>query len=506
MLTILPDTNVLLHARALVDLPWAELGADEIDVVIGGPVVRELDAHKTKPGRIGKRARAVSAELRGLMKLEGHGRELRASNPRVRMRIALGLDVREAQRPGLDLGHVDQALVNLCLAIAERDRREVRLLTDDTFAAMMSDSFGLTPMLLPDSSRRPEEPDDAERALSQARAQLERLQKAEPAIELDFTDRQDNATDRVQVTMPRYRPLDQTDLLALMERVRAACPMADDFGSREPAERMLDVDLRLPESLRSHLSSMNTIRREIYTPADKADIEVYRTKHYPDWIANIEARLRTLHKQLAASRGWPEVTVVGRNNGTRPAADVLIEFTSAGDIRLAEPVDGEQAGDPASIGLPSPPQAPRGRWRTVHATSFDSLFRSHDAITGSMAKVQPLGLLDRPGPPPRDPDAFYWKSGRGITGERKSFTCQSWRHRADEETFEFRLIAEDDGADVEGVLKVRVNAANLSEPVDRTLPVAITFTDCDTLRVARNLVDGLAQRVAAAGKGMPAGG
>ena len=43
---------MLIQGLPLQDVPWSEFGHDEIVVVICGPVIRELDRLKNKPGRV----------------------------------------------------------------------------------------------------------------------------------------------------------------------------------------------------------------------------------------------------------------------------------------------------------------------------------------------------------------------------------------------------------------------------------------------------------------------
>jgi predicted ribonuclease YlaK len=89
-LIIFPDTNVLVQGRALHDLPWSELGTRPIDLVLCGPVIRELDRLKTRPGRAGKVARAYSTKVRELMSSADKSEVLFEPTPRVILRLSPG--------------------------------------------------------------------------------------------------------------------------------------------------------------------------------------------------------------------------------------------------------------------------------------------------------------------------------------------------------------------------------------------------------------------------------
>ena len=147
-LTIFPDTNVLVQGRGLKDQPWKELGRAEIEVILCGPVIRELDRLKTRPGRVGKVARAISTKVRELMRTADRSELICEADPRVVLRLAQGMPNQAAVREGIDLSHDDQAIINQALASLDAGT-DVALLTDDNFAAMTAEHFGLPVQLLP---------------------------------------------------------------------------------------------------------------------------------------------------------------------------------------------------------------------------------------------------------------------------------------------------------------------------------------------------------------------
>jgi predicted ribonuclease YlaK len=122
-LLVFPDTNVLIQGRALKEQAWGELGRDTIDIMLSGPVIRELDRLKNRPGRVGKAARSMSTKVRELMSSTDRAEVLREAAPEVTLRLAPGTPNQAKAREEIDLTHDDQAIINQALASLPPDRR-----------------------------------------------------------------------------------------------------------------------------------------------------------------------------------------------------------------------------------------------------------------------------------------------------------------------------------------------------------------------------------------------
>jgi predicted ribonuclease YlaK len=111
ILTVIPDANVLVHGRALSELPWAELRRPTIEVLFVPPVIRELDKLKNQSGRPNKIARQLSSDVRALLTAPGRRAEIRKSAPAVTKGVELRA-ITTSLRDALKLDHADQALIN----------------------------------------------------------------------------------------------------------------------------------------------------------------------------------------------------------------------------------------------------------------------------------------------------------------------------------------------------------------------------------------------------------
>lgn len=481
-LIIFPDTNVLVQGRALHDLPWSELGTGPIDLVLCGPVIRELDRLKTRPGRAGKVARAYSTKVRELMISADKSEVLVDSNPRVMLRLAPGKTNLAPQRQGLDVGHDDQAIINQAIARLDQDE-DVILLTCDSFAALAAEEFGLPARLMPDHWLKEPEKDDSARELARRDAEIARLKATEPRLEHRFIDADGNEIEQLEATMKRYQPVTPEDIDRLVARVAALAPMAavtPVAAAKYAQPRATGRGFDLSEI---SLQSMGM------TPVTQADVEKYESD-YREWLTGVRNKIAGFHAEWNRRREWPRAIFCATNIGSRPASDVLVEVEASGDFELS---GYRQDGDEDKrtkrgnwLELLLPPIPPKPMPRSVGLLAHDWLGLDPSVLSRPYFPT----MLPR-----RDDDAFYWREGRSDPTKVLSLECKAWRHSRDEEEFSFRVWASDED-EVRGLITARVNASNLTDPVERRLPLRIAFEDRDCLMMAESLVDHFAIRLA----------
>ncbi|MEA3010917.1 MAG: hypothetical protein QOJ91_2609 [Sphingomonadales bacterium] len=483
-LIVFPDTNVLVQGRALRELPWAALGHDPVEVMLCGPVIRELDRLKNKGGRAGKVARSISTKVRELMRSPDKCEVLSESGPRVTLRLAPGMPNQGAARAGIDLTHDDQAIINQALTFLDAGEHVI-LLTDDNFAAMMAEHFGLPVRLLPEHWLKEPEPDDSSREIARRDAEIRRLKAAEPVPQLRFVDSSSAPIDRLETMMERYLPVPPADVDHLVERVETLAPMV----KVEP----ISAGKIIPPRTSGEGFDISSIAYSSLgmTPVTQADIGEYEVE-YHQWLRGIRSTIARVHEEWNRLRKWPQATLLAANGGSRPADDVLVEIEAFGEFELsdARPEDGDD-GPPIrrhrlELALPPTPPRPRSRAEELMATAI--------------LHQDPFRMVPQPHfptlPPQREDDAFYWRSGESKATKTMSLECKCWRHGRDEEDFSFRVRA-NDHEDVSGLIVGRVSAANLAKPTEKHLPLRITFEDRECLTMATRLVDEFEHRLAA---------
>ena len=208
-LLLVPDANVLIHGKALVDMPWAEFGRSKVEVLFVPPMVRELDKLKTQTGRQNKLARQLSSDIRSLISAPNRSAEVRRMNPSVVKRLELRA-ITEPFHSALRLDHADQALINYAIWL-QQEGNDVILLTDDTICGTTAQEVGLPVHFLPETWLRQPEPDESARENARLKAEVQRLTAAEPKVKLGFQDAADTPFTELRVGLTRWPALSHAE-------------------------------------------------------------------------------------------------------------------------------------------------------------------------------------------------------------------------------------------------------------------------------------------------------
>lgn len=486
-LFVFPDTNVLIQGRALKDQAWGELGRDTIDIMLSGPVIRELDRLKNRPGRVGKAARSMSTKVRELMSSTDRAEILREAAPRVKLCLAPGTPNQAKAREEIDLTHDDQAIINQALASLDAGA-DVVLLTDDNFAAMTAEHFGLPVRMLPAHWLKEPEPDDSAKELARKDDEIARLKMAEPMLKLRFVDQSGSQIDRLEVTMKRYHPVSTADVARLVERVTALAPMAKLTPTpvRTSQPRYTAKGLDISSIAYPDGSTM---------PLNQSAIDKYQ-EEYREWVESVRSKIAGFHAEWNRRREWPQAIFCVQNSGSRPAADVLVEIGASGSFALSgvRKIESDARRKSANwLALPFPPEPPRRKSR-AEMLMATSLFDRDPFANLPPAPVFPTAASLR-----RDDDVFYWREGKSDPVSTMALECKSFRHGREEEDFSFSVWAKD-GGDVRGLIVGLVSASNIREPFEKRLPLRIKFEDRECLDLAETLVEDFGRRLASRGK------
>ncbi|WDF71340.1 PIN domain-containing protein [Novosphingobium sp. KACC 22771] len=492
MIRVVPDTNVLLHARKLASLGWDHLGESEVAIIIVGPVITEIDKHKMKPGRLGRRAREVSADIRETIRLPERTKVLRDKGPRVTMQIVAGVALHERLHPSLDLNNMDHQIANHCLALA-KDGQEVRLLTNDTIASLIAEEVGIPAMILPEDWLLAPEADEAEKKLKQANAEIAMLRSQEPRMTVEVLGADGKPMTRLVAKIRRYPALPAYQVQDLADYAGRICPPIEDFGPKTFAEAIAEeekayTDKRLSALMR--LGRASTLAMEaVFNPVTEDKIQFYRTVTYPKWLAQLREALETIHHHFNRTQGWPTLELVTANSGTRPAEGVLIEARVRGALRLRRvlPEKEQSDGSARPRPLPSPPAAPRGA--IVRRDRFRHLMSIMAPPPAAFLREPPVfeQLLPRNIVP--DPTLLCWKPARGKAASMVRGECTIWRHHGEARRESLFVEAVCESGKAQGAIDLTISAHNLSERLEQTLPVDLEVETDDTAGFARALID-----------------
>ncbi|CAE6858323.1 hypothetical protein R69746_07689 [Paraburkholderia aspalathi] len=480
------DTNLFVQCKPLSELDWSEWSEfDEIHLLVSRPVQAEIDSQKGKgSGRLARRARAASSFFREILLSKEKFREVRSKKPIVRIFLRQDLKWDPSLADQLSYEERDDQLVGTARLFAEsHPGYSVRLLTHDTGPMTSAQMVGLQFEPIPDDWLLAPEADEMEKRVNQLQAELTRFKKSEPSFEATFKN--DATTDDATLDFKFifYSGLDEAQIAELVSHITAAYPLSSDFGSPEPDERTANL-------FSIHLG------KEIYHPATEAEITEYRGALYPAWIDKCTKIFYELHATLNARLPVPQITARAKNVGGRPADSALITFTAVGGFQiLPRPSATDDSQAKPAVVLPPPPIPPQGRWEWNHGSAWEMIEQlgKHSAPflpPSGMDYARSLPLF--PKPVSDDPNAFYYKPNRPRvpTGEI-SLECSQWRHHSDEESFRFEIHVQYAPGVVYGALKVRIEAANVTEPFIQTSRVQIDVSEISVLDEAYRLINAL---------------
>ena len=486
------DTNLLFQCHPLENLDWSVWNEfDEVRLIVSNPVLREIDYRKNKGNdRVGKRARAASAMFRKMLDDGDKVKVVCDSDPCVKLSVESQHRYTRELEDHLNLQERDDQLIATVYEFAKHhDSDEVRLLTHDTTPIYIARDLGLTADIIPDKWLLPPENTESEKELAALKAENARLKRAEPSFVIRCLGSTGAEVECHEISFLRFKPLTDTETSALMQRLKERFPLETDFRERESADR------NTPQNL------LTLVVGQIFTQATDEEVDEkiakYRDEAYPQWLAHCEEALSNYHRTLQEHETMPRFVFLAENRGTRPATDALITIEAQGGFQIKPPAQDDESKSlqekPTAL-LPSPPSAPRGRWKTTN-NLFSALANMKPILSPGLGEP-----LFRPGPPltyqPRsnDPNAFYYKPSRSLTPQDTfCLECAQWRHEDGEMDFDGEIHCPADLDTVEGVLICRIQAENLSKSESKLIPVRIKTALGSTFERASAAVEALAE-------------
>ena len=493
------DSNLFFQCLPLEQLDWAQWkNYDEVRLIVSNPVLREIDFRKNKGNnRVGGRARAASAMFRTMLN-DAH-KVIQARNPRVILFIQPQHTYSTDLEERLNYRERDDQLVGTAWTYS-RDHQDldVRLLTHDTTPLYTARGLGLKADQIPDSWLLPPESTQTEKELASLKAKYVRQKKMEPSISIRCLGQANSEIESFDVSYTWFEPLTDQQVHELMRRLEDRFPLETDYGSREPAERA------------SKQTALNALigTKEVFSPATDEEIAEYRDNAYPQWLLACEETLRNHHRTLQRQIPTLEFSFLAENRGTRPATDALITIETRGGFWIQPPSRQEEDDDKENTKtgvLHPPPVAPRGHWRRSGypagaGRALESLARSLHGIRGLTDERH--GILGYPTlhtpilqPPSHDSNSFYYKPNRpSLPKPSFSLECDQWRHDDGEEPFYGEIHLPTDQDQVKGALLCRIQAANMSIPASKLVPVRIVIARISAFDSAQSMLKALVDR------------
>lgn len=480
-LYLFPDTNVFIQCKPLEQLNWSEWrDFAEVHLLVSQPVQKEIDDQKHRGNnRVANKARSTYQMFRKIIDGRQEFELVRSLNPVVKVFLQGPSRPSTELEDTLDYNKPDDRIVG-CLHkfLQDNPGADARLLTYDAGPMMTANSLGLPYVAVKEEWILPPENNDMERENARLKEQITRLQRTSPQFTIEMVNGEGQTIDRLDMDQIIYEPLSEDDIETLLTLLTTRFPKATDFGSLDPARNS-----HYP-SIGGSLAHMGS-----YIPASEEEINRYRNSGYPGWLRACREALSAFHEKLQERDGDSEFTFSISNDGTRPAKDALLNIIAEGNLQIYVPIyvpESEKPIEQEPI-LPSPPTPPRGRWRSLHdlvnrSANLDGILRNPFLLNPS--------ILDKDRR--RDPNGFYYKPNRPTTpGDLISLECEQWRHGTGPEHFSGHISVDPDGDVVRGALTCEIHAENLTEPVEKTIPVRINIKRIQPVERARRLVQEL---------------
>ena len=195
-----------------------------------------------------------------------------------------------------------------------------------------------------------------------------------------------------------------------------------------------------------------------------------------EWLGDCEEVLRNLHTSIQHQSERLSVEIAVKNQGSVPAKDALIEIVGHGPVQLGVPLDDDhpyREYRQEQIRLPSPPSP-------FDARSFPPYINS---------------LMSNYVPPPRDPNAFYYKPERPtVPMGTIALECKQWRHESGTEYFDCDIYVGSESPMISARIECRIHAENPSAPARAFIQVQIAGQTVDIAERAAQLVAQVAPR------------
>ena len=473
---IFPDTNFFIQCNPPSDLDWSAWRSyDEVQLLVSRPVQAEIDRQKDMGNsRLARRARSASSLFREILGSQQGYVEVHKARPLVRIYLRPDLKYDETLADRLSYGERDDQLIGIAaLFVKHTTESDVCILTHDTGPMATAKMIGLEFVEIPESWLLAPQSDEAQKCIARLEAEVTRLRKAEPAVEVHFED-SEAAEQGLEVNLPLFTPLDEQQIATLMERISREFPLETDFGSHRHEMKRGSSHGVLRDTL---------MPWQVFTPASDEEIARYRDTRYPQWLRDCESFLRSVHERLNANVEWPSVTVRLKNTGSRPADDVLVTFSARGNLKIQVPANEEDRQPKQELVLPSQPLAPKGHSTPTFVGSLAAGF-----VEGTIKHEPFASLASLHQKIKHDPNCFYYKSKPRSPVDSFSLVCEQWRHGDNEKLFEFTVHGVLAPGNKSGAVEVKVQAANLTNVVIKTVPVRITVKEVAAFSEAEKIV------------------
>ena len=409
------DTNILIHAADLKDLPWRDLypTCDEIIILISPTVIHELDKHKTSDRRrLRDRSRAALKAIDAASQSD-EGLTLRSGSFKIR------LCVPHLRRPDwerfedLDPMNPDHRIVAEILSFGPT----ASFVAWDSGPRLAARRAGVNVHEPPDNWLLRDEATREDRELRRARADLKSALESHLALEAGF-GKEENTTETLEWIRPKLPPLPE-----------ALCgELATKYLNENPRHK-----IHVPQN--PYGIGIEQITGD-YTSGQKRDYN----RSYNEFSGLVRDLMANLEKVVAALSIQCPVPFYVANTSSQTATKLQVQLSIEGDAVFVDTDD-----HPSHLVMPSPPKKPERK--SIHELS---------RIASNIDLIKTFAPQD-------NPTAFYWTEPPQNTEAPCVLTCEDFRATEQHNTQIWTSLNPKSNAD--NKVHLKVSASNLRQPV-----------------------------------------
>lgn len=349
MTYIFLDTNIFLHFKFFVEIPWQSLYGESYLIVLAPVVVDELDKHKRHPnGKIASRAKKVLARFESIVSESG-------SFPLLYLAKRPALET--FQRLQLDRQEQDDCILATIVEFSlEYEKEEIIFISNDTGPRFRASSLGIKTGQLQEEFLNPSEISEEQKQIQKLIQENNKLKNGMPKLALTFED-------GTTLLKAKLRPILKSEQEYLEPLFSDVVGQYEEMAYEDPEKKNQEIDEKL-KSVTNVIEQLQLISLKDpwrFNQVTKEQVETYNSELQYFFTRYREYLEKDYKYNKLLSLTLP-IDLKMHNKGNAPAVDIDIWLHFPDGFKLLSEDD-----FPEEPQEPSPPRKPNGRY------DFDTL-------------------------------------------------------------------------------------------------------------------------------------
>lgn len=343
MTYIFLDTNIFLHFRFFVEIPWHSLFGEPYQIVLAPVIVDELDKHKRHPnGKIASRAKKVLARFENIVS-EPNSFPLQYLTKRPSLETFQRLQLDRQEQDDCILAAIVEFGLNC-------NREEIIFISNDTGPRFRASSLGIKTVQLPEDLQNPYEVSDEQKQIQKLIQENNKLKNAIPKLSLTFED-------GTSVFKTKLSPFHKSEKEYLDFQYKETVVQYPQMEYEDPEKKNQEIDEKL-ESVTNNMERFRLICQRDplgLNQVSKEQVETYN-RELKNFLTEYKEYLKkdyTYNKILSLTA---PIDLKMHNKGNAPAVDIDICLHFPNGFKLLNKSD-----FPDKPPKPNSPHKPKGR-------------------------------------------------------------------------------------------------------------------------------------------------